>query len=157
MISILVEAWFHFLWPLVAKVLFSIFPMAYHAVIEYTRQLDVELRLWWSISHKICTWFCCALCSCGYRISSCGWPSSTHPYPSGLLHWHLPVKQPWRIWVNHEGNPLVTLDSSYRGPVMWKAFPCHDAINSTLAVATLQCNVLLLIKSLASIQKTHVL
>ena len=22
------------------------------------------------------------------------------PYPSGLLHWHVPAKQPWWIWIN---------------------------------------------------------
>ena len=27
-----------------------------------------------------------------------------------------------------EGNPLVTVDSPHKGPVMWIEFPCHDII-----------------------------
>ena len=38
-----------------------------------------------------------------------------YPYPSGLLHWHcgslmiatVPVKQPWRIWVNRLYEPTA--------------------------------------------------
>ena len=44
--------------------------------------------------------------------------SQVYPYSSGLLHWHwgnhmiapVPVKQPWRIWVNdHINMPVVAV------------------------------------------------
>ena len=43
---------------------------------------------------------------------------SFYPYPSGLPHWHwgnhmiapVPVKQPWRIWVNSSPNSLWPRD-----------------------------------------------
>ena len=65
-----------------------------------------------SISHKICTWFCCALFCCGYVINSYCTHTIYLPISSGSLHWHwgnhmiapVPVKGPWRIWVKSVSN-----------------------------------------------------
>ena len=41
-----------------------------------------------SISHKICTWFCCAVFCCGYIIVLSRFAWFIYPCHSGLLHWH---------------------------------------------------------------------
>ena len=46
----------------------------------------------YSISHEICTRFCCALLCCGYAIVHNEFTWSIYPYSSGLLCWH---------WGNH--------------------------------------------------------
>ena len=70
--------------------------------IKYPSQVHVYCWYNDSISQKLCTRFmlCCVFLSFGT-----GW---FYLYPSGLLHWHwgnhtiapVPVKQPWRIWIN---------------------------------------------------------
>ena len=62
----------------------------------------------YSISHEICTRFCCALLCCGYAIVHNEITWSIYPYSSGLLCWHwgnrsiatVPVKLAWWIWEN---------------------------------------------------------
>ena len=66
---------------------------------------------------------CCALFCCGYMVIwwvSAGLLWSFYPYSSGLLHWHwgnhtiapVPVKQPWKIWVNESHQPATNSNHS---------------------------------------------
>ena len=58
------------------------------------------------LSHKICSKFCCALFCLWLYYHFFIW--HIYPYHSGLLHWHwsnhlivlVPLKYPWRTWVN---------------------------------------------------------
>ena len=64
----------------------------------------------YSISQELYTWF--MFCYVLLWFSTC----RIYPYSSGLLHWHwgnhmiapVPVKQPWRMWVNKSHELLRT-------------------------------------------------
>ena len=99
----------------------------YHCSVRYIgwwlRHFTLSLPLAHSISHRICTQFCCVLFCCGYIH----WYS--YPYPSGLLYWHwgnhmiapVPVKQPWRIWVNksHESTTHCWCNQDITKPLIY--------------------------------------
>ena len=86
-----------------------------------------------SISHEISTVFY-VLYFVMLFIFVAGIMWSSHPYPSGLLHWHrgnhmiapVPVKQSWRIWVPNcnktEENKIVCIfrDHSGYGISQWE-------------------------------------
>ena len=67
-----------------------------------------------------------------------------HVYPSGLLHWHwgnhaiapVPVKQPWRLWVNR--NPLRTDTPQYDLSV-WHVLSILAHVLWVLSVVTDWC------------------
>ena len=69
----------------------SIPPHDYH-IVAFSNRYDIldlisDLCIY-SISHEICTQFCCALLCCGYAIVHNEFTWSIYPYSSGLLCWH---------------------------------------------------------------------